>query len=123
MWRRICRLRRRRLDGASQRRAGGPQLEDLFDISKVPDRYRRLMAANLRAYWEYAPKPYPGQVTLFRARTRPLFNSHQYDLGWSKWASGGVEIKTVPGHHASILEEPAVATLAQLLKASLDRAG
>jgi thioesterase domain-containing protein len=43
------------------------------------------------------------------------------DLGWGKWACGGVDIKMIPGHHSSILREPAVATLAAFLKSALER--
>jgi amino acid adenylation domain-containing protein len=103
--------------------AKGPQLEDFFDISRLPDHYLQLMAANLRASCEYVPKAFPGRVTLFRSRTRPLFRSHDLDLGWGRWAQAGVDIRTVPGHHGNIVKEPAVATLAQLLKDALDRAG
>jgi amino acid adenylation domain-containing protein len=125
IWRHVRKLRRGHgsMAGPSEGRPVGPELQDLFDISQLPDHYRDLMAANLRAYLEYVPKSYPGRVTLFRARTRPLFHSEHYDLGWGRWALGGVEIKAVPGHHQSILIEPAVATLGRLLKTGLDQAG
>jgi thioesterase domain-containing protein len=87
----------------------------------MPAGYRQLMETNLRAYRDYVPKPYPGRVTLFRARTRPLFHSFQADLGWSNWAGGGVEIKTIPGNHVSMLHEPYIRTLGAQLQAALDR--
>ena len=99
----------------------GLELEDLFDVGRASDGYRRMMQANLRAFQEYTPKPYPGRITLLRARARPLFHSHEADLGWGKFALGGVEIKTVPGNHDSILREPLVQTLAAQLKSALDR--
>ena len=74
----------------------GLALEDLFDISRASNKYRQLIEANLQAFQEYTPKPYPGRITLLRARARPLFHSHEADLGWSQFALGGVRSKTVP---------------------------
>jgi thioesterase domain-containing protein len=45
-----------------------------------------------------------------------------WDLGWSDWAEGGVDVKSVPGHHASIVEEPSVRTLADHLRNAIDQA-
>jgi amino acid adenylation domain-containing protein len=95
---------------------------DLFDIDHLPDHARRQIALNLQALADYRPEPYPGRVTLFRARTRPLFRPVRDDMGWAKWAEGGVDIWTVPGNHESMLEEPHVGVLAGFLQAALDRA-
>ncbi len=111
----------RRAIHSSPSSSRGLELEDLFDVGHASDGYRRLMEANLRAFQEYTAKPYTGRITLLRARARPLFHSHEADLGWSKFALGGVEIKTVPGNHNSILQEPLVRTLAAQLKSGLDR--
>ncbi len=97
------------------------ELEHLFDIGAMSTSYREMLEANLQAFREYSPKPYPGRITLLRARARPLFRSDEPDLGWGKLAAGGVEVKTVPGNHSSILQEPFVQTLARLLQAALDR--
>jgi thioesterase domain-containing protein len=94
-------------------------LEDLFDIKGGSSSYRDMMEANLRALRTYKPKPYPGRITLLRARARPLFNPEDPDLGWGSWVTGGVVIREVPGNHNSILEEPLVAGLAKELKAVL----
>lgn len=93
---------------------------DLFDVDGLPPEYVKMMESNLRALREYTPKHYPGRLTLFRARTRPLFHSQRPDLGWSEWVSGGVEILSIPGHHASILKEPSVQVLARNLQSALD---
>jgi thioesterase domain-containing protein len=94
--------------------------EDLFDVSRLPPKYVNMIELNLRALREYAPKHYPGRLTLLRAGTRPLFHSHSADLGWSEWVTGGVEILSIPGHHASILKEPNVQVLARNLQSALD---
>jgi thioesterase domain-containing protein len=99
-----------------------PELEDFFDVSRLPEDYRQMMEMNLRAFREYVPKPFPGKVTLLRARTRPLFQSSPEDMGWGKWASGGVDVKLVPGHHESILEEPSARVLAEHLRTAMEHA-
>jgi amino acid adenylation domain-containing protein len=98
-----------------------PGLDELFDVNQLPDSYREMMENNLRAAREYVPKPYPSRVTLIRARTRPLLHSFRKDLGWGEWAEGGVDIKCVPGHHASILEEPGIRILAERLQEAADQ--
>jgi thioesterase domain-containing protein len=80
------------------------------------------MAAHYQALREYAPAVYAGRVTLFRARTRPLFREHGPDLGWGRLAGGGLEVVDVPGNHDTVLREPRVRTLAQALQARLRQA-
>ena len=97
-----------------------PEIRDLFDVSRLPPEYVKMMESNLRALREYTPKHYPGRLTLFRAVTRPLLHSQAADLGWSEWVTGGVEILSIPGHHASILKEPNVQVLARSLQSAVD---
>jgi thioesterase domain-containing protein len=97
-----------------------PELGDLFDVNRLPPEYVKMMESNLRALREYTPRHYPGRLTLFRARTRPLFHSQSPDLGWSEWVTGGVEIVSIPGHHAGILKEPSVQVLARHLQSLID---
>jgi acyl-CoA synthetase (AMP-forming)/AMP-acid ligase II/thioesterase domain-containing protein/acyl carrier protein len=97
------------------------ELESLFPVSHLPTSYREAMEANLRASREYVCQPYAGRVTLFRARTRPLFRPLQADLGWGKLAQHGVDVRVVPGHHGSILKEPYVRRLAVQLQEALDQ--
>jgi thioesterase domain-containing protein len=94
--------------------------EDFLDVNRLPPEFVKMMEANLRALRDYKPKHYSGRLTLFRARTRPLLHSQRADLGWSEWVAGGVEILSVPGHHASILKEPSVQVLASQLGSTLD---
>jgi hypothetical protein len=61
-------------------------------------------------------------VTLFRARTRPLFRHHGRDLGWKALAGGGLDIVTIPGNHETILQEPNVRILADCLLTHLCKA-
>jgi thioesterase domain-containing protein len=97
-----------------------PEIGDIFDVNRLPPKYVKMMESNLHALCEYTPKHYPGRLTLFRARTRPLLHSQSEDLGWSEWVTCGVEILSIPGHHASILKEPSVQVLARNLQSAVD---
>jgi acyl-CoA synthetase (AMP-forming)/AMP-acid ligase II/thioesterase domain-containing protein/acyl carrier protein len=98
------------------------EIEGMFDVSRIPEQFRLALEENYALELKYAPKVYPGLVTLFRARTRPFFDMNPYDLGWRKLAGGGLEIIRIPGNHASILKEPHVQVLAKRLKARLQKA-
>jgi amino acid adenylation domain-containing protein len=116
---RKLRVWRRRLS----RRARPPaDLEEVVDASGSAPADRAAMAARYQAYRAYTPRPYPGRVTLFRARVQPLFGCHRPDLGWGEAARGGVEVHVVPGNHATMLREPGVRALAASLSAALGRA-
>jgi len=68
---------------------------------------------------KYRPAPYPGRITLLRARTVGLFEAVLWDRGWGSLADGGVDVRQVKGDHTSILREPAVARLAHELDGAL----
>ena len=70
----------------------------------------------------YHPKPYPGQVTLFRAAERLGGNDRDPFLGWDRVALAGVVLEEIPGNHATMVQEPNVRTLAQRLRARLESA-
>jgi thioesterase domain-containing protein len=112
--------RGRRILSSGSSSPGTPEVEDLFDVKQLPPKYVKMMESNLRALREYTPRHYTGRLTLIRARTRPLFHSQSPDLGWSEWVTGGVEIRSIPGHHASILKEPGVQALARDLQSAVD---
>jgi thioesterase domain-containing protein len=44
-----------------------------------------------------------------------------YSLGASKWFSGGVEVRDVPGDHVTILDEPHLPELAECFGKSLEK--
>jgi amino acid adenylation domain-containing protein len=97
-------------------------LESWLNLDKRPDQYRRLVETSYVAWQSYVPKPYAGNVTLFRARARPLFRSLSPDLGWGQVARDGVDIRIVPGHHWSIMTEPHVRALADHVRDALEKA-
>jgi thioesterase domain-containing protein len=72
--------------------------------------------AHIDAALAYHRKPYPGCITLFRAAEQPVGCIPNPTNGWERLALGGVEVVHVPGEHATIIEEPHVATLARRLR-------
>ncbi|MEO1131694.1 MAG: amino acid adenylation domain-containing protein, partial [Cyanobacteria bacterium J06639_1] len=68
----------------------------------------------------YIPSHYSGRVSLIRAaETQDDGRVYDEDLGWSKYARGGVRIQTNPGKHMSIFTLPHVETLATHVDAIL----
>ena len=97
-------------------------LQSWLDLEHLSDQRRSLIETNYLAWQSYQPRPYPGRVTLFRARTRPLLHSLSPDLGWAEIAREGVDIRVVAGHHWSIMVEPNVQRLAAQLRTCLKEA-
>jgi thioesterase domain-containing protein/acyl carrier protein len=94
-------------------------VEETFDVARLPEHFRKLIEAHYEALRGYVPQVYPGRVTLFRSRARPLFQVHGHDLGWGELAGGGLEVIVLPGNHESILKAPLVRTLAERLKVAI----
>ncbi|HYR10185.1 MAG TPA: amino acid adenylation domain-containing protein [Longimicrobium sp.] len=84
-------------------------------------RYLRAGTRHSDAKQRYVVKPYPGQITLFRALEGHVVGDEDPTLGWAAVAEGGLEIHDVPGNHDLILQRPHVQALAGVLRASLDR--
>ncbi|MDZ8137485.1 MAG: amino acid adenylation domain-containing protein [Nostoc sp. DedQUE04] len=92
----------------------------------VPYNYRKLTIeeANKQAAREYVLKAYPGRVTVFRADERNALEKREVDpkMGWSEMVLGDLDIQNVPGNHDSIFREPHARTLAEKMRACIDRA-
>jgi thioesterase domain-containing protein len=73
---------------------------------------------NALAMCAYAPQPYPGRVTLFKAEAVSP-GAGDAAMGWGEWAGGGVEVLSTPGSHSTMTREPHVRTLAAQLRARL----
>jgi thioesterase domain-containing protein len=67
---------------------------------------------------EYNPKPYAGQVLLFRSTIQSKGSELDPTLGWGNLLDGGFEIREIPGDHNDMFREPYV----ELLATELDRA-
>lgn len=82
-----------------------------------------VLVGTIKATYAYERRPYPGKVTVFRAREKHVM-APDPTLVWvelfSVLAAAEIEIVDVPGHHYSFVLEPHVRTLAQRLGARLD---
>ncbi|WP_437840118.1 beta-ketoacyl synthase N-terminal-like domain-containing protein [Sorangium sp. So ce1153] len=82
----------------------------------------RLFMIHLRETIAYVPRAYPGRVTLFKA-TR-LGGRYERDptWGWGLLAAGGVDVHAIPGEHLTVVRQPHVVVVADLLRACLEEA-
>ncbi len=85
----------------------------------IPKGYIQLEDQLMRAQRKFAPKPYSGKVTLFRASIQPYGLAPNPTLGWETLVND-IELHEVNGHHTSIVAEPYVRGLAELLSEHLD---
>jgi len=87
-----------------------------------PAEQRQFATTLYQALLNYRPEQYPGRVTLFRARRRPLLCSYDRTMGWRDLAGAGLRVQVVPGSHVRILQQPYVPVLASKLQRCLDEA-
>ncbi|OLP20469.1 hypothetical protein BST81_00190 [Leptolyngbya sp. 'hensonii'] len=92
------------------------QLRDMEDT--VSSNLKQLEVSYSRIHKAYSPKPYSGQITLFRSQEVPPGYRREPLQGWSDIAQGGLEIHTIPGHHTSIMESR---EMAQIIRAEMDK--
>jgi thioesterase domain-containing protein/acyl carrier protein len=122
-WRLVRRVAAARRHGPhSGEPAMKPDLSDSMNLTKLPDRIRRMYVMDYDAFLAYRPNGQCERVTVFRSRGQPLFASHEPDLNWRRVTKGEVRVRHVPGNHSSILAEPDVRVLANELRAALAEA-
>jgi thioesterase domain-containing protein len=74
---------------------------------------------NFTAVKDYEPQTYSGDVTLFLATD--LTADYDSKDGWRELVKGRIDTHEIPGNHLNIIKEPGVRTLAEKLRASIDR--
>jgi len=86
--------------------------------------YFAMYAINEQAVRGYAPQPYSGKVTLFKATQRIDAETSDVDpnLGWGELVTGGLESYEIPSTHLGLLQEPHVRLVGEQLKACLEQA-
>jgi amino acid adenylation domain-containing protein len=87
----------------------------------LPERFRNVTEHLFLAARSYTPRHYSGSATLFRAQATPSIFLRDRSLGWSGLVDH-LEIRDVPGDHATLLTEPHVRSLARELKQCLEDA-
>jgi FkbH-like protein len=88
---------------------------------ELPRDMLRYHKAIQRALHRYAPKPYPGKLTLFRATNQPRGIVTDPFLGWQGLAAEGIEVIESPGAHGAMTVDPYAKDLARQLRALLRR--
>ncbi len=97
------------------------ELKDMIDLANYPEGYVKYAETHWHALTEYRPRPYPGQLVLFRAKKQGL--SHfNHSLGWDALVEDRVQINVIPGTHENMLQEPNVQIVAARLRHLLDAA-
>jgi len=92
-----------------------------LDVAQA-GRFVMLLRNDLHATQNYELRRYPGRITFFKANETLEGTNTDLTMGWSDWAIGGVDVHNVPGNHATLMYEPHVEILAELLTACLDLA-
>lgn len=98
-------------------------IRDTLGVWRFPDQHRAFLEAHANALATYTAGEYFGPMTLIRARTASLSSWLTHDLGWTRLAKGGLDIRVIRGAHDNILTEPRVRVLAAHLKECLALAG
>jgi len=97
-------------------------VDEFVDLSQYSEDQRRVWQSHFRALIAYRPPQFPIHVTLFRSPVHLLRSSFDSRYGWADVALAGVTVKTIPGAHEAIMEEPLVAKLAFEMARSLSDA-
>jgi aspartate racemase len=74
-----------------------------------------VLEANTSAAKEFIPKPYSGDVLVFKAKGQEGYLYQDKALGWGPVALGGITTHEIDGDHHSILRSPNVNAIAQKL--------
>jgi thioesterase domain-containing protein len=96
---------------------------DLLDYgAEMPPHRQRVIAAHHLAAENYTPRPYPGRITLFQARSQPFFTPVDPLTGWRLLGQSNLDFEIVAGSHEGMFQSPNVEQLAQKLRARLAQA-
>jgi thioesterase domain-containing protein len=96
--------------------------------------FGRTVPHELREFWliqeyrlaqrRYVVKPYDGRLAVFRARdgSYDLLEDPGPEMGWSGFASGGIDAREVPGDHDTAMLNPNARALAEALEDAIAKA-
>jgi thioesterase domain-containing protein/acyl carrier protein len=91
-----------------------------FGLPRV-NQIRIFEDVNLSAGENYYPRVYSATLTLFRSTSRGPMDGDDDFLGWGGLVTGKIEVHQVPSTHYTMMQEPAVITLAAKVRGCLDR--
>jgi hypothetical protein len=84
--------------------------------------FESLSIEHKKAMHEYVPRPYSGDVIVFRASKQLGGQNSDEFLGWKRVLLGKLDVCEVPGHQQTLLLQPNVSTLAKELSKRLKNA-
>jgi len=89
--------------------------------SALSDTMEATAQLHRRTWQTYQPPSgdYLGSLLLFRATRRAPFYFDSPTLGWENYIGGSIDVRTVPGDHLSIMQEPHIHEIAHHLEAHL----
>jgi amino acid adenylation domain-containing protein len=67
----------------------------------------------------YEPTPFDCRMTVFRSSREPAGRFLDKTLGWRSFATGGVDLVTVPGDHFSVFKHPGISVIARHIEMSV----
>jgi thioesterase domain-containing protein len=88
-------------------------------VQQILDDLKRLFHAHITLVNDYVVRPYPGRLTLFRPSDSPIAHATPPDRNWGKLAAG-VDVHFVPGLHHTMVKDPHVRVIADLLRTCFD---
>jgi acyl-CoA synthetase (AMP-forming)/AMP-acid ligase II/thioesterase domain-containing protein/NAD(P)-dependent dehydrogenase (short-subunit alcohol dehydrogenase family)/acyl carrier protein len=121
-------------------RAGDEQIDYLYrcikDQGLLPPeidsayfrRYLQVHENNVRAMRNYSPREYAGRITLFRSQEMVsgvdvgVYNFDDPTLGWQQHSPQSIPVHVIPGNHITMMSQPNVVRVAELLTACLSGA-
>jgi len=93
------------------------------DAIILPEVRRKVWRAQIRAIDGYVPGDLQGRVTVFSGERLPIIYPTGKEMGWERYAKGGVDTFIVPGKiHGKQLRSPNVHYLARRMNEAMDRA-
>ncbi len=121
----LAKLERSRAGGAVLSAASRVRHLDKDQAPEVADQrlthaMRDVQRSRIRALLAYSPPPLPSELVVFRGERD---DDDIPNLGWDQFATGGIELHEIAGHHESVLHEPQVSRLASELNDCLERSG
>jgi thioesterase domain-containing protein len=93
---------------------------NLIDYAdQLPPHRRLVIESHYRAISAYQPKSYAGNVLLLRAKAQPLLSTVDSAARWKGLVGDRLQVRTVPGSHEGMFQEPHVQQLAAVVRHAL----
>ncbi len=99
-----------------KKREIGEGLENWRSQREIPNEIKEVIRANIAASEKYQPGPYEGKVVLLRVSNQPPGVIPDEKLGWGNVEIHNLDIHEIDAHHGSILFEPSVKKVVEILQ-------